>query len=65
MKDSYHASELYVMNVDGSGARKASGALDRDVGDLHWAPDGSGVYFTAGDSGTSNVWFSLREWSKL
>ena len=56
--DSYHASELYVMQIDGSGARKISGSLDRDVADLHWAPDGSGVYFSVGDSGTSNVYFA-------
>ena len=58
VKDSYHAAELYVMNADGSGARKWSGDLDRDVGDLTWATDGSGIYFTVADSGTSNVYFA-------
>ena len=58
VKDSYHAAELYVMNADGSGARKWSGDLDRDVGDLTWAADGSGLYFTVADSGTSNVYFA-------
>jgi dipeptidyl aminopeptidase/acylaminoacyl peptidase len=58
VKDSYHAAELYVMNTDGSGARKWSGDLDRDVGDLTWATDGSGLYFTVADSGTSNVYFA-------
>jgi dipeptidyl aminopeptidase/acylaminoacyl peptidase len=58
VKDSYHTSELYVMNIDGSGARKLSGALDRDVGDITWATDGSGVYFTVPDSGTANVYFA-------
>jgi dipeptidyl aminopeptidase/acylaminoacyl peptidase len=58
VKDSYHTSELYVMNADGSGARKWSGDLDRDVGDITWATDGSGVYFVAADSGTSNVYFA-------
>jgi Tol biopolymer transport system component len=43
VKDSYHTSELYVMNADGSGAKKWSGDLDRDVGDITWATDGSGV----------------------
>ncbi len=57
VKDSYHTSELYVMNTDGSGAKKVSGDLDRDVGDLTWATDGSGIYFTVADSGTSNVYF--------
>jgi dipeptidyl aminopeptidase/acylaminoacyl peptidase len=58
VKDSYHTSELYVMNADGSGARKLSGDLDRDAGDLTWATDGSGVYFTVADSGTSNLYFA-------
>jgi len=58
VKNSYHKAELYVMNVDGSGARKLSGDLDRDVGDLTWATDGSGLYFTVADTGTSNVYFA-------
>ncbi|HEU4565683.1 MAG TPA: S9 family peptidase [Gemmatimonadaceae bacterium] len=58
LKSSYHASELYVMNLDGSGARKLSGDLDRDVSDLHWAPDGGGIYFTVQDRGTSNVYYA-------
>jgi dipeptidyl aminopeptidase/acylaminoacyl peptidase len=58
VKDSYHTSELYAMNVDGSGARKLSGDLDRDVGDLTWATDGSGIYFTVGDTGTANLYFA-------
>lgn len=57
VKDSYHASELYVMNADGSGAQKLSGDLDRDVGDVSWAPDGSGLYFVVQDRGAANVYF--------
>ena len=53
---SYRAADLYVMNVDGSGARKISGDLDRDPGNVMWLPDGSGVYFTVGDGGTSNLY---------
>jgi len=56
--DSYHASELYVMNADGSGAQKVSGDLDRDAGSVTWAPDGSGVYFVAEDHGASNLYFA-------
>jgi dipeptidyl aminopeptidase/acylaminoacyl peptidase len=55
---SYHAEELHVIGMDGTGGRKLSGALDRDVSGLHWAADGSGVYFTAGDRGTSNLHFA-------
>jgi dipeptidyl aminopeptidase/acylaminoacyl peptidase len=56
MKDSYHASELYVMNVDGSGAQKAGGDLDRDVANVTWAPDGSGIYFVSEDHAASNLY---------
>src|SRR5207244_10038201 len=54
-KASYAADDLYVIGLDGSGMRKISGSLDRDADNLQWAPDGSGVYFTAGDRGASNV----------
>jgi dipeptidyl aminopeptidase/acylaminoacyl peptidase len=58
LTDSYHALDLYVMDASGDGARKISGDLDRDVADLFWAPDASGVYFTASDRGTTNVMFA-------
>ncbi|HYT72676.1 MAG TPA: S9 family peptidase [Gemmatimonadales bacterium] len=54
----YKAAGLWTMGIDGSGMRDLSGDLDRDPGDLEWAPDGSGIYFTAGDRGTSNVRFA-------
>lgn len=55
---SYRASDLYVANLDGSGMTKISGSLDRDPGNMNWAPDNSGVYFTVGDQGTGNVYFA-------
>ena len=57
-KASYKTEELFVVGLDGSGMRKISSALDRDAVNLHWAPDASGVYFTADDRGTSNVHFA-------
>ncbi|MEW5916285.1 MAG: S9 family peptidase [Gemmatimonadota bacterium] len=54
----YKTGELFVMRIDGSGMKKISGNLDRDVGELTWAPDNSGVYFSAGDRGTLNVHFA-------
>lgn len=54
----YKTSELYVMRLDGSGARKISGDLDRDFGDLAWASDGSGVYANVQDRGAENVVFA-------
>ncbi len=58
LKASYHAEELYVIGIDGSGMRKISGDLDRDAADLRWAADGSGVFFSAEDHGTSNIAFA-------
>jgi dipeptidyl aminopeptidase/acylaminoacyl peptidase len=58
VRDSYHASDLFIMNADGSGAQNITPSLDRDVGDVSWAPDGSGIYFVAQDRGTSNLYFS-------
>ncbi|MCA1586207.1 MAG: S9 family peptidase [Acidobacteria bacterium] len=57
-KASYQSAELYVVGFDATGVRKISGTLDRDAGNLQWAADGSGVYFTADDRGTSNVHFA-------
>ena len=51
----YKTTQMYVMGTDGSNMRLISGALDRDVGALHWDEEGDGVYFTAGDRGTQNV----------
>jgi dipeptidyl aminopeptidase/acylaminoacyl peptidase len=54
----YKTSELFVMRLDGSGVKKISVNLDRDVAQLTWARDNSGVYFTAGDRGASNMHFA-------
>jgi dipeptidyl aminopeptidase/acylaminoacyl peptidase len=55
---SYQARDLYVIGLDGSGRRKLATGLDRDPEDLVWAPDGSGVYFTARDRGSMNLLFA-------
>lgn len=57
-KASYRAADLYVMNTDGSGAQKISADFDRDPNGIHWAPDGSGVYFAADDHGSANIHFA-------
>jgi dipeptidyl aminopeptidase/acylaminoacyl peptidase len=54
---SYQAAAVWVMNADGSAAKKISGSVDDDGGALDWAADGSGVYQTVAQRGTSNVWF--------
>jgi len=54
----HRTSDLFVAGIDGSGMRDVSHGFDRDPGDLFWAPDGKGVYFTAGDRGSINVHFA-------
>jgi dipeptidyl aminopeptidase/acylaminoacyl peptidase len=56
-KDTWVDSKVYVMNADGSNARLVSGDWDRSPQSLQWAPDGSGVYFTAQSEGVQNVYF--------
>jgi dipeptidyl aminopeptidase/acylaminoacyl peptidase len=49
----YQLTRLYVMGRDGSGVREVEHGLDRDVGGIEWASDGSGFfarYVTEGDA---------------
>ena len=55
---SYQTSELYLMRLDGSGLKKISANLDRDVAQLTWARDNGGVYFTASDRGSNHLHFA-------
>jgi dipeptidyl aminopeptidase/acylaminoacyl peptidase len=57
-KASYQAEDLYVVGIDGTGMRKISGSFDRDAQNLHWAADGSGIYFTAQNQGAANIHFA-------
>lgn len=56
--DTYITNKLYVMNLDGSSPREISGSLDRTAENLLWAPDGSGVYFSAQSNGRSDLYFA-------
>ncbi|HVL68301.1 MAG TPA: S9 family peptidase [Vicinamibacterales bacterium] len=56
-RDTWVDSKLYVMNIDGSNPRLVSGEWDRSPGNLKWAPDGSGIYFTAQNEGSQNLYF--------
>lgn len=56
--DSYRALTLYTMAVDGSGRTAVTQALDRDPGGITWGADSKGLYFTAEDLGTSNLWYA-------
>jgi len=50
-------SNLYLMNSDGSNSRMIAGNLPNSPSSVTWAPDGSGVYYTMGEAGSSNVYF--------
>jgi dipeptidyl aminopeptidase/acylaminoacyl peptidase len=50
------ATELRVMNADGSGAHPVSGTLDRPISGVLWAPDAAGIYFVAESEGTRNLY---------
>ncbi len=54
-QDTYRYRKVYLMNRDGSNPRVISGDYDGDVGSMTWAPDGNGLYFTAGYHGASNL----------
>jgi acylaminoacyl-peptidase len=53
----YQVVRLYLMSNDGSGSHEISTKLDRDVRDLVWASDSSGVYFAYDDQGDTKLAF--------
>jgi dipeptidyl aminopeptidase/acylaminoacyl peptidase len=55
--DTYRNRKIHLMNTDGSDIRVISGDFDRSAGDLTWAPDGSGLFFTANSEGNRNLYF--------
>ncbi len=56
-RDTYRNQKIYLMNRDGSNSRVISGDYDRQVGDMTWAADGSGLYFNVRRDGYSNLHF--------
>ena len=56
-RDTYRNRKIYLMNRDGSGSRIISGDYDRQVGDMMWAPDGGGLYFTVSRDGYRQLHF--------
>ena len=45
------------MNIDGSNPRLVSGTWDRSPQSVTWKEDSNGVYFTAQDQGSQNLYF--------
>lgn len=56
--DTWRDTQLYVMNIDGTGHRSLTPSLDRSPSNLTWAVDNSGIYFNVQDQGSSNVYFA-------
>ena len=56
-KDFYRNQRIHVMNRDGSGSRLISGDYDRQSGNLQWAPDSSGLYFSVSREGYRSLHF--------
>jgi dipeptidyl aminopeptidase/acylaminoacyl peptidase len=56
--DTFRASKIYLMELDGSNPREISGDLDRRPRNLVWDPDNRGLYFHADNEGTTNVYFA-------
>ena len=53
--DTYTDNELYVVGTNGAGLRHMTPKFDRSPDNPTWAPDSSGIYFTADDSGSRNL----------
>jgi dipeptidyl aminopeptidase/acylaminoacyl peptidase len=52
-----HVSHLYLMDANGGGSKLWAGNLADSPGELTWAPDNSGLYYTVGERGVTNIYF--------
>ena len=48
-------NQLYVMDTDGGNVKTLTPKLDRSVGDVNWAENGKGLYFSYDDMGKKHV----------
>lgn len=55
-RNTWQDSQLYVMNIDGTNPKVVSGVWDRSPQNIMWKPDGTGLYFTAQDQGSQNLY---------
>ncbi|MDG2375797.1 MAG: S9 family peptidase [Woeseiaceae bacterium] len=53
----YELPRVHVMNWDGSGTRQVNDDFERPVGNMIWAGNNRGVYFTVQDEGYINVFY--------
>lgn len=52
---SHQNGDLYVMNIDGSGAQNLTAGLDRGVSNVQWNADGTGLYYSYNNFGKKLV----------
>ena len=53
-----HLASLYLMDSGGGGKKLLAGNLLSSPGDLAWAADNSGVYYTVGEKGSTTLYFT-------
>jgi dipeptidyl aminopeptidase/acylaminoacyl peptidase len=56
-----HLASLYLMDKNGGSKRAWADNLMSSPGDVTWAPDSSGVYFTVDERGSTTVYFAPRD----
>ena len=54
-KKGYEQADLYVMNADGSGARRIAPGLDRSINQLEWSADGHSIVVSYEEAGSVTV----------
>ena len=53
----YQMNQIYLMNLDGTNKRSIPNSIDRQVRNLKWAKDGTGLYFMYDDKGITKIGF--------
>jgi dipeptidyl aminopeptidase/acylaminoacyl peptidase len=53
-----HLSSLYLMDKGGAGKRLWAGNLPSSPGGVRWAADGTGVFYSMEERGSSNIYFA-------
>ncbi len=54
----YQTTNLYRMNMDGSGMQKIETGLDRSFSNIAWSSNSSGIYFQYDDEGNTKVGYT-------
>jgi dipeptidyl aminopeptidase/acylaminoacyl peptidase len=52
-----HVASLYLMDNAGGSKKLWAGKLPSSPTDVHWAPDGTGVYYDMEEKGSSHIYF--------